>query len=81
MTKKCRSMVEPDVAPNAQVNLTNGQLIAMVIEINMVDGSNGWLIDTGIFCRVCYDRAMFKTYTNTKDKKVLLGDVNTTNVA
>ena len=67
MTKKCRSMVEPDAAPNAQVNLTNGQFIAMVIEINMVDESDGWWINTGVSRCVCYDRVMFKIYTDTKD--------------
>ena len=81
MTKKCRSKLELGVVPNAQVNLTNGQFIAMVIEINMVDGYVGWWIDTCVSRCVCYDRVMFKTYTNTKDKKVLLGDGQTTNVA
>ena len=53
----------------------------MIIEINTVDEFDDWWIDTGVSHRVCYDRVMFKTYTNTKDKKVLLGYVHTTNVA
>ena len=81
MAKKCISRLEPVVAPNAQVNLTNGKFIPIIIEINMVDKSDAWWIDTGVSYRVCYDPVMFKTYTNTKDKKVLLEDVHTTNVA
>ena len=61
MTKKCRSKLELlGVVPNAWVNLTNGKFIAMVIEINMVDGYVGWWIDTCVSRCVCYDRVMFK---------------------
>ena len=37
--------------------------------------------DTCVSRCVYYDRVMFKTYTNIKDKKVLLGDGHTTNVS
>jgi len=47
----------------------------------MIGGSNGWWVDTGASDHVCYDRAMFKTYTNVENKKVLLGDSYTTTVA
>ncbi|MCI09479.1 hypothetical protein A2U01_0030565 [Trifolium medium] len=38
---------KPVVAPNAKANLTEEPYVAMIIEINMVGGSNGWWIDTG----------------------------------
>ncbi|KAI5441511.1 hypothetical protein KIW84_010838 [Lathyrus oleraceus] len=79
MAKKCKSM-HKSVGSNAQINLTSEQFIAMIAEINMVGGSDGWWINTGASRHVCYDRAMFKTYTNAEDKKVLLGDAHTTNV-
>nr|XP_004506705.1 uncharacterized protein LOC101514820 [Cicer arietinum] len=63
-----------------QANLTEEQLVAMITEINLVGGSDGWWIETGASHHVCYDRAMFKTYTAVEDKKVLLGDSHTTNV-
>ena len=53
----------------------------MITEVNMVGGCDGWWIDTGASRHVCYDRAMFKTYMNAGNKKVLLGDTHTTNVA
>lgn len=43
----------------------------------MIGESDGWWIDIDSSCHVCYDHAMFKTYTN---KKVLLGVANATNV-
>ncbi|XP_062080111.1 3-hydroxy-3-methylglutaryl-coenzyme A reductase 2-like [Humulus lupulus] len=42
---------------------------------------DGWWVDTGASHHVCYDHAMFKTYTAADDKKVLLGDSHTTIVA
>jgi len=51
--------------------------ITVIIEINMIGGSDGWWVDTDASRYVCYDRAMFKTYTN---KKVLLGDSHTSMV-
>ena len=53
----------------------------MISEVNLVDGSEGWWVDTGASCHVCYDRAMFKSYSNVMDKKVLLGDSHSTIVA
>ena len=55
--------------------------IAMITEINIIGGSDGWWVDTGASRYVCYDRAMIKTYTNGENKKVLLGDYHTTTVA
>jgi len=54
---------------------------AMITEINIVGGSNGWWMDTGAFRHVCFDRAMFKTYTTFEDQKVMLGDSHITEVA
>ncbi|XP_050902474.1 uncharacterized protein LOC127114030 [Lathyrus oleraceus] len=68
VAKKCKSQPK-HVGSNAYVNLTGEQFIAMITEINMVGGSDGWWIDIGASRHVCYDRAMFKTYTNVEDKK------------
>lgn len=81
MATRCKSMPKPVTDFNAHVNLIDEQFIAMITEINMDSGSDGWWIDTSASRHVCYDRAMFKTYTNIEDKKVLLGDSHTTNVA
>lgn len=80
MAKKCKSRHKP-VGSNAQVNLTDEQFIVMTTEINIVCGSDSWWIDISASHHVCYDRAMFKTYTNAEDKKVMLGDAHATNVA
>ncbi|CAL9017449.1 unnamed protein product, partial [Prunus brigantina] len=77
LARNCRNRSRP--AP--QVNVTEEQLIAMISEINMVDGFEGWWVDTGASRHVCYDRACFKTYSVTDDRKVLLGDSHTTIVA
>ncbi|XP_073221446.1 uncharacterized protein [Cicer arietinum] len=77
MAHKCRN--KPGAAN--QANLTEEQFVAMITEINLVGGSDGWWIDTGASRHVCYNRAIFKSYTAAEDKKVLLGDSHTTNVA
>ena len=61
--------------------MTQEPYIVVITEINMIGGSDGWWVDTGASRHVCYDRAMFKTYTNVENKKVLLGDSHTTTVA
>ncbi|KAI9182132.1 hypothetical protein LWI28_022386 [Acer negundo] len=53
----------------------------MISDFNLVDGSEGWWVDTGASCHVCYDRSMFKSYSNVVDKKLLLGDSHSTVVA
>ena len=53
----------------------------MISEIHLVGGSEGWWVDTGASLHVCYDRAMFSTYTAVDDQKVLLGVSHTTTVA
>ena len=79
LARNCRNKRVAHPAP--QANLTIDQLVAMISEVNLVDGSEGWWVDTGSFCHVCYDRAMFKSYSNAVDKKVLLGDSHSTIVA
>ena len=51
--------------------------IVVITKINMIEGSDGWWVDTDASRHVYYDRVMFKTYTN---KKVLLGDSHTSTV-
>lgn len=53
----------------------------MVSEVNTVGGAEGWWVDTGASCHICYNRALFKSYCEIEDKKVLLGDYHATNVA
>ncbi|XP_021759470.1 uncharacterized protein LOC110724355 [Chenopodium quinoa] len=78
MARKCRNM--PNPVP--QASMIEEPLVAMITEINLIGGSEGWWVDTGATRHVCYDRRMFKTYSeNTDDKKVLLGDSHSTNVA
>ncbi|XP_058750792.1 uncharacterized protein LOC131623765 [Vicia villosa] len=79
--KICKSRRKPVVGSSAQVNLTNEQFIYTITKINMVGRFDGWWIDTGICRHVSYDRAIFKTYMNAENKKVLLGDAHTTNDA
>ncbi|CAJ2660435.1 unnamed protein product [Trifolium pratense] len=69
--KKCRNPKRPKPANLAHinVNVADEPYAAMITEINMVGGTDGWWIDTGATRHVCYDRAMFKTYTNAENKK------------
>lgn len=41
MTKKRKTMPKPCIALNANVNLTNGQFIYMIIKINIVGEADG----------------------------------------
>lgn len=52
----------------------------MIIEINIIGGSGGQWMDIGVCRHVYYDCAIFKTYINIENKKVMLGDVHNTNV-
>ncbi|KAK2372890.1 CBL-interacting serine/threonine-protein kinase [Trifolium repens] len=83
MAKKCRNKTRPKPANlNAQVNVTEeAPLAAMITEINMVGVTEGWWIDTGATRHVCYDRAMFKTYTIADNKRVQMGNAHTSEVA
>ena len=77
MARNCRN--KRRVVPPA--NLSDEQLVTMISEVNIVGGSEGWWVDTGASRHVCYDRAVFKSYSDAEDKKVLLGDSHTTIVA
>ncbi|KAK2442716.1 putative mitochondrial protein [Trifolium repens] len=79
--KKCRNRNKPDASSNAQAHLAEETFAAMITEINMVGGNDGWWIDTGATRHVCYDRAMFKTYTPAENKKVQMGNAHTSEVA
>ncbi|CAJ2666075.1 unnamed protein product [Trifolium pratense] len=83
MSKKCRNPKRPKPANLAHinVNVADEPYAAMITEINMVGGTDGWWIDTGATRHVCYDRAMFKTYTNAENKKVQMGNAHTSDVA
>ncbi|CAJ2630366.1 unnamed protein product, partial [Trifolium pratense] len=54
---------------------------AMITEINMIGVTDGWWIDTGATRHVCYERAMFRTYTIAENKKVQMGNAHTSEVA
>lgn len=77
MIKKCKIKLKPCDAPNAEVNLTEEQFIALITETNMIGESDSWWLDIVFSHRACYDCAMFKLYTNMK---VSLGVAHTTNV-
>uniref|UniRef100_A0A2N9F5D9 Retrovirus-related Pol polyprotein from transposon TNT 1-94-like beta-barrel domain-containing protein n=1 Tax=Fagus sylvatica TaxID=28930 RepID=A0A2N9F5D9_FAGSY len=65
----------------AQANVTEEPLVAMITEINILDGLGGWWIDSGATRHVCHDKAWFKTYSIFEDKKkIMLGDSHTTDV-
>ncbi|KAK2455989.1 putative mitochondrial protein [Trifolium repens] len=82
MAKKCRNPSRPKPAHlKGQVNVAEEAYAAMITEINMIGVSDGWWIDTGATRHVCFDRAMFKTYTNAENKKVQMGNAHTSDVA
>jgi len=75
MARTCRNISNRP----ARAHLKNEEksYTAMINEINMVGGSDGWWIDTDASRHVCFDRAMFKTYTTAEDHRVLLADSHT----
>ncbi|GAU39727.1 hypothetical protein TSUD_144940 [Trifolium subterraneum] len=79
--KKCRFKNKPAAAPNAQANVTEESYTAMITEINMIGGTDGWSIDTGATRHVCYERDVFKTYTPAKNKKVQMVNAHISDVA
>jgi len=81
MARKCRNQSTRPAPAQAHLTTTEEQpYTAMITETNMVGGSDGWWIGTGASRRVCFNRAMFKTYTIVDDQKVLLRDSHTTEV-
>ncbi|KAB2625296.1 polyprotein [Pyrus ussuriensis x Pyrus communis] len=66
---------------STQRNIFKKQPIRTCIsKFNLVDGSERWWVDTSAFRHVCYDRSLFKTYSVTKGRNVLLGDSHSTDV-
>ncbi|KAA0048414.1 uncharacterized protein E5676_scaffold939G00100 [Cucumis melo var. makuwa] len=64
----------------AQANLIEDELVAMISEVNIIGGSEGWWLDTGASRHVCDDLSLFRKYNEVKDKNILLGDHHTTKV-
>ena len=63
----------PDPMP-MQVGKIEEPFMAMISEIKLIGGLEGWGIYTSASRHVCYGRNMFKTYTETtNDNKVFLG--------
>ncbi|KAA0059670.1 putative Polyprotein [Cucumis melo var. makuwa] len=62
-------------------NLIEDELVAMISEVNVIRGFEGWWLDTGASHHVCHDLSIFRKYNEVKDKKILLGDHHTTKVA
>jgi hypothetical protein len=66
----------------AQANVTEESLVAMISEINILERSDGWRVDSEATRHVFYDKSLFKTYTLLDDKKKIMpGDLHTTEVA
>lgn len=80
LARNCRFPKRERNVNAPQANMLEEPLVAMIAEINMIGGSDGWWIDSGAARHVCYDRSLFKSYSETEDKKVLLGDSHTTTV-
>ena len=67
--------------PAAQMNLVEEDLVAMITEVNVIEESKGWSLDTGVSCHACHDISLFRKYNETEDKNILLGDHHTIKVA
>ena len=72
MEKCCLALQAP--------NLIEEKLIVMISEINIVGGSERLWVDTYTSRHVCYDHALFKTYSGAENKNVLLSDSYSTKV-
>ena len=80
LARNCRFPKRERNGNAPQANIMEEPLVAMITEINSIEGSEGWWIDSGASRHVCNDRSLFKSYSKIDDKKVLLGDSHTTKV-
>lgn len=60
--------------PVGQAYMMEEPLVAMVIKVNVISGSEGWWIDISATRHVFHDLSLFKAYNESKDKNILLGD-------
>ncbi|KAL4026406.1 hypothetical protein IC575_014836 [Cucumis melo] len=77
LARNCRNKSRPA----AHANLIEDELVAMISEVNVIEGSEGWWLDTSASRHVCHDLSLFRKYNEVKDKNILLGDHHTTKVA
>ena len=64
-----------------QANLVEDEFVAMISEVNVIRGSEGWWLDIGASRHVCHDLSLFRKYNEVKNKNILLGDYHTTKIA
>ncbi|TYJ98000.1 hypothetical protein E5676_scaffold487G00230 [Cucumis melo var. makuwa] len=64
----------------SMANLIENELVAMISEVNVIGGSEGWWLDTNASRHVCHDLSIFRKYNEVKDKNILLGDHHITKV-
>jgi len=66
---------------DSQACVAEEPLVAMITEVNMIEGDDGWWADSGAARHVCKNRNWFKNYTSfAVNKEVLLGDSHSTKV-
>ncbi|GKU85679.1 hypothetical protein SLEP1_g312 [Rubroshorea leprosula] len=67
--------------PTPQVKATEEPFVAMLSDINMLNGSEGWWIASSAARHVCKDKSWFKTFSEYDvEKEVRLGDGHTIKV-
>ena len=68
------------IHPTVQTNLVEEVLVAMITEVNVIGGFEGWWLDTGASRHVFHDLSLFTKYKETVDKNILLKNHDTTKV-
>ena len=77
LAKNCRNRK----CSAAQANLVEDEYVAMIFEVNVIRGTEGWWLDTGASRHVCHNLSLFRNYNEIKDKNIFLGDKHTIKVA